>query len=386
MGLFGKSAQPPAETPIGPVDGSQMRRAADFMERFNAAVGDDGALRAVCADIYGAVGIRRPEDLFRHADDLHLPWRWLGAVGSAAAERGDAMLVSRIFGCAGMWKLQIAPSLQAGDILDLVLPGAPPDILAGLAAAALPFLLALPDGAVIFGNRTGNLTAHGLALLAADQITEGGSSPAVTPEVAALARDVLAGRAGHPASAEPASARRTTVPPAHANAPDLGAAIAQMARIKAALTDLGYRFRDLGTLTFAAGVGVAFGDRDYLVVSVSAGSERMLFLTSGVLKNISADQPHDRLRVLEKCNFLTKKNPACPVFLHHAETYWDALVQQCLVVDLVLADLLAFGSFVEQLPAMTRSAREKLAEAGVDGQAYAWNDDDILRLLIRSVT
>jgi hypothetical protein len=384
MSLFGRSARPPAETPIGPVDGSQMRQAADFMERFNAAVGDDGALRAVCADIYGAVGIRRPEDLFRHADELHLPWRWLEAVGSAAAERGDAMLVSRIFGCAGMWKLQIAPSLQAGDILDLVLPGAPPDILTGLAATALPFLLALPDGAVIFGNQTGNLTAHGLALLAADQITEGGSSPVVTAEAAALARDVLAGRAGHPAQAEPPSARRAAVPSAHA--PDLGAAIAQMARVKAALTDLGYRFRDLGTVTFAAGVGVAFGDRDYLVVSVSAGSEHMVFLTSGVLKNLSADQPHDRLRVLEKCNFLTKKNPACPVFLHHAETYWDALMQQCLVVDLALADLLAFGSFVEQLPAMTRSAREKFAEAGAGGQVYAWNDDDIRRLLIRSVT
>ena len=385
MSLFGRSAQPPAETPIGPVDGSQMRQAADFMERFNAAVGDDSALRAVCADIYGAVGIRRPEDLFRHADELHLPWRWLEAVGSAAAERGDAMLVSRIFGCAGMWKLQIAPGLQAGDILDLVLPGAPPDTLARLAATALPFLLALPGGAVIFGNQTGNLTADGLALMAADEVIKDGSRQAVTPVVAALARDVLAGRAKHPGSAGAPSARRTAA--ASAGVPNLDAAVAQMAGIKAALTDLGYRLRDVGTVTFAAGAGVAFGETDCVVVSVSAGGvEDSLFLTSGVLKNVSADQPHERLRVLEKCNFLTKGNPSRPVFLHHAEAEWDLLMQQCHVVDHVLADLPSFGSFVEQLVSRARFAREKFAEAGVGGRAYAWNDGDIRRLLFRSVT
>jgi hypothetical protein len=394
MGLFGKSvpAQSPGETPIGAVSDADLKRAAQLMERFNRSVGRDGELEALSADIYHAFGIGRGADLLRRPEDMDMPWRWLGAVASAAAERGQAMLTSRIFGCGYLWNVQIAPNLQPTDILDLLLPAVPGDILTRLAATALPSLLAMPGDAAILSNETGDLTAHGLALMASDQITDhGASSPAVPPEVASLAQDVLAGRAKHAAPAGQVSgireAARASGSTPSTDKPVLDTAIAQMARVKAALTDLGFRFHDAGTFTVGAGVGIAFAETDYVAASISAGgAEDTLYLTSGVLKGVAGDQPADRLQIFQRCNHLTKSNSACPVFLHCADGWCDVLIQQSLVIDWVLADLRALRWFVERLPAMARAARQEFAEAGAGGRAYTWNEDDLGRLLIRSLT
>jgi hypothetical protein len=323
---------------------------------------------------------------------MDMPWRWLAAVASAAAQRGQAMLTSRIFGSGYLWNTQIAPNLQPTDILDLILPPVPGDILTRLAATALPGLLAVPGEAAILSNETGDLTAHGLALMASDQITDhGASNPAVPPEVASLARDVLAGQAKHPGPAGQVSGIRATAgatgSTSSTDMPVLDTAVAQMARVKAALIDLGFRFHDVGGFTIGVGVGIAFAETDYVAVSISAGgAEDTLYLTSGVLKGVAAEQPADRLRIFQRCNYLTKTNSACPVFLHCADGGCDVLIQQCLVIEWVLADLRALRSFVERLPAMAGAARQEFDEAGAGGRAYTWNEDDLGRLLIRSVT
>jgi hypothetical protein len=209
--------------------------------------------------------------------------------------------------------------------------------------------------------------------------------PAIAPSFSSLAQDTPAGRTTHP---DPNSAGTHIASPAGGEGqaatgdPVLSKAIAQMTRIKAALDQLGLRFLDLGTLVIAAGVGIAYGQNDYLVLSVSAGgSEGVLNLTSGVLKDVR----QDRLAILNICNKLTRDNPAYPVFLHDAEAGWDVLMQQRLLTDLLLADLSTFKSLIELLPRAAQSARAKFAEANLGGQMYTWTNDDIRRLLLRSV-
>lgn len=391
MGLLGKGTrtQPVAKTPIGPMQDTHLRQAAGLMEDFNRAVGHDSALRSVCAAIYGAAGITRLEDLLNRPGDIDIPWRWLEAAARAAASRGDRLLTSRIFGCAFFWNANVAPKLQGGDYADLCLPAAAPELEASLALLALPCLLAMPGDTVIFGNQTGQFRAAELAQVAARKIADFSRNGAeVHPELASLAQDVLATRAGQPRSA---TARATAAPAyAAAPAPDpadpaadpiLGRAIAQMDRVKAALAQAGLRFVEIGT-GFAAGVAVAFGDGGYTVLSVmGGGSEGVLNLTSGAARRVSGD----RLRILEICNGLTRNNAFFPVYLHDADAGWDVLVQQRFPVGMLLADPAALGSFVAALPVVARSAREKLLEAGLAGQALRWNDEDVRELLIRSV-
>ncbi len=383
MGFLGKGAQarPAGKTPIGPIYDAQLQQAADLMERFNRAVGDDGALRAVCAAIYGAAGISRFEDLLMRPDDLDIPWRWLEAAAGAAAGRGDNLLPSRVFGCALFWNTHIAPKLQWGDYADLCLPAAPPDIEASLAALALPCLLAIPAGNAVFGNQTGQFTAGQLAQRAAQEVAEpNGNRPGASPELVSLARDTLAGRAEH---ARPAGAHaRPAAGPAEP-APGgemLAQALAQLNRVKAALAETGLRFVDIGT-SFAVGVGVGFEDTGYAVLSILSGSEGVVNVTAGVLKGASGD----RLRILDICNKLTSDNPSYPVFLHDAEAGSHLLVQQRFLIGMLLADASAVRALTEAIPAVAKSAREQFIEAGLGGQAHQWNEADVHELLIRSV-
>lgn len=152
-----------------------------------------------------------------------------------------------------------------------------------------------------------------------------------------------------------------------------------MDRIKTALSEVGIRFSDVGKV---GGMGVWFGETDYIVLSVQALSTvGALYITSGVLKDISAD----RLAILDICNNLTRDNPTYPVFLDDSEDGWDVLLQQRFPIDRLLANLPIFKSYVEEFPGWARHARQRFALAGLQGQVHAWNADDVRRLVLRSV-
>ena len=137
-----------------------------------------------------------------------MAWRWLAGVAYVAKQNDDVMLPSQILGCALFWDRQAWQYAEARDFAAVVqLPTADRDIKIRLAAIALPCLLALCADLKVMSGRAGPYTARGLALYAVNIIlgyNEGYSPPAsreldlvVTPELAALARDVWAARVSH---------------------------------------------------------------------------------------------------------------------------------------------------------------------------------------------
>jgi hypothetical protein len=380
VGLFGKGTGPagPSRTVIGPLDENALRVASDLMVRFGRAVGNDAALRQVCAAIHAAAGIRDFKDLLMRSEhDLDIAWRWLEAAASGAAQRGDNVLPSQVFTCSLFWNSTIAPHLQMGDMADLCLPEASAEMEASLAMIALPCLLALPGATVVSGNDTGELTAKTLGLVAANQITRSAEAGvSVRPDIAALAADVVNGRAAY-AEANSAS----SIPDPEGDL--FGKANAQMDRVKSALGKLALTYHDMGVVVVGVGVCVPFGEEGFTALSVSGGgSEGLLHLTSGVLKNVRQD---DKLRILEMCNAETSNNSTFPTYLHAANAGWDILVQQRIWANMLLNDGDAFKAFIQMMPQVAKERRDKFIAAGVVGESYAWNEDDLHRLVARSM-
>lgn len=191
--------------PIGTVE---VRLAAEFMERFGRACGE-GEVRSSWREICRWSGSRH--SLHRHANRDQGPavaWRWLAEVSHTAKEHNDVMLPARILGCSRFWDWRARQYAEIRDFAAVVqLPTAERDIKLRLAAIALSCLLALPADLMVMRGLAGPYTASGLAMYAVDIIlpyNERHSRPtspeldsAITPEVAALARDVWGARVSH---------------------------------------------------------------------------------------------------------------------------------------------------------------------------------------------
>jgi len=374
------------KTPIGPINDAQIARARELMATFNRAVGDDRGLRTVSEQIFAAAGVRRFEELLQRPQDADIGWRWLAAVSSTAVDRGDTQLPSEIFAFTTFWNDNIAPLLGPADWADLCLDSAPREIQAQTAAHALPCLVTFSPDHAVMGNATGQLTADLLVGVAAQRILElDGVDPSITPDLLSAARTVVeAPPLPASGSTERNSHRRVESPAggAHSTPDDLiGRAAQQLDRVKDALTSSGLRFVDLGSTVMGVGLGIAWSDTDYVVLSVSGGLEDVLNLTAGILKDVT----HDRLNVLNVCNNLTQNNSAYPFYLHDAEVGWDIHVQQRYPIDVLLAAPSFFRSCVGDLPTIAKEGRNKFIEAGVQGEPHTWNDEDLHRLLVRSM-
>jgi hypothetical protein len=195
----------PTGPPIGTVE---VRLAAEFMERFGRAW-SDGEIRSSWREICGWSSFRDPfHRLAREEPASAVAWRWLAGVAHAAKRHDDIVLPSQILGCARFWDWRARQYAQARDFAAVVqLPTAERDIRVRLAAIALSCLLTLPPEFPFMRGQAGKYTASGLAMYAVNIIlsySERYSLPAspeldsvITPELAALARDVWAGRVSH---------------------------------------------------------------------------------------------------------------------------------------------------------------------------------------------
>lgn len=157
----------------------------------------------------------------------------------------------------------------------------------------------------------------------------------------------------------------------------------QLERIKVAVGQGGLKYLDLPPAPFGVGIGIAWSGTDYVVLSVlGGGSENQLMITCGVLKDVK----QDRLAVLDACNRRTQNCAAYPFYLHDAKIGWDVLVQQTFPIELMLDVPTFFVSSATNLPQVAQMAREDFAaEWSLGGEPYRWNDDDVRRLLMRSM-
>ena len=158
---------------------------------------------------------------------------------------------------------------------------------------------------------------------------------------------------------------------------------AQMRRVMALATQVGLHHVDLGECAIGVGVGIPFDETHVVLLSISGGgNESQLLITSGVVRDIGPDD----LGALRFCNDKTRDNPSLPCFVHQAEVGTDVLLQLRHPVNVLLATPQWFRSLVEAMPPYTDGVRRDLAEkAGVGGQPYRWDGEDLHRLLLRSM-
>ena len=135
----------------------------------------------------------------------------------------------------------------------------------------------------------------------------------------------------------------------------LGAARDQMERVKGLVAQVGLRYDDLLAVPVGVGIGVAFDEARFLVLSVlGGGSESQLLLTAGVAHDIV----DDRLAGLEFCNGHTCANAGVPCVLHRADDGTDILVQQRYPIEMLVRAPDYFAAMSSRLlPASTCSAR-----------------------------
>jgi hypothetical protein len=194
-----------AGKPIGTVE---VRLAAEFIERFGRAR-NYSEIQSSWHEICRWSSFRDPGGKPVNSDtDAVIAWRWLIRVAYVAKERDDITLPSQVLGCARYWDWCALQYAEVGDFVAVVqLPTAERDIKIQLAAIALPCLLALPADLRLMNGQAGPYTTSGLAMYAVNLIlsyNERYSLPLspeldsfITPELAALARDVWAGRVNH---------------------------------------------------------------------------------------------------------------------------------------------------------------------------------------------
>lgn len=162
----------------------------------------------------------------------------------------------------------------------------------------------------------------------------------------------------------------------------LAAAKATLERIKSLTTQVGLKYIELPEAPCGVGIAVAFQGAQYVVLSVlGGGSESQLNITSGILRDIQ----QDRITALSLCNRMVRDNPAYPIFLHDAQMGWDILVSNLFPVRMLSESPTFFANTVRALPLVADNARPTFLEAGLGGQPFNLDMENLNRLLLVSM-
>ncbi|MDQ8046184.1 MAG: hypothetical protein REI11_16375 [Patulibacter sp.] len=163
--------------------------------------------------------------------------------------------------------------------------------------------------------------------------------------------------------------------------PTHGPSAQALGRLEALMPRLGLSYagpvpvRMVGT-----GFGVAWDAGRFVTVSVGSGNEHFAHITTGALADVSRDQ---RAGLLEQCNTWNGNLAAYPVFLHDADVGWDVIVQTSYPLPLLEQNPDFFAFMLSGLPDIADRVRGEFAAFG--GRPYQWGDDDLERLLTRSL-
>lgn len=157
----------------------------------------------------------------------------------------------------------------------------------------------------------------------------------------------------------------------------------QLDRIKALCAQVGLKYAEIPDSFMGAGVGVAFSEADFVILSVlGGGSEGKLMITCGLAKDIK----QDRLAALDASNTFTRNNTIFPVFLHDAKDTWSLLMQLTYTIDLLLDNPDYFAMVVRTTPQVAAQHRAELAEKyDLGGQPWRWTPEDLGLLLLKSL-
>lgn len=157
---------------------------------------------------------------------------------------------------------------------------------------------------------------------------------------------------------------------------------ATLNEIRQALTAAGLKYVDAGHFVMGAGVAVAWADGLYALLSVANFLDNQFSITYGVVRDIHMDRP----AALELCNRHNQNIAAYPAYLHDAQNGWDILQQNVLPLQVLRdAPQFVFGFYLTGNPQIVDGLRSQAVAAGLGGQPYRWDQENLGRLLPRSL-
>lgn len=181
MGLFGKKTStppPPVVEPPPEVASSDLTRASQLMDRWDAAMGNSDAIYD-CLEAIARQGGWRGEDetmteAVRRGGDastvVQRPWRWWQAAAEAAQAAGEDGLAGRIFLFTHMYATQLAPKMDWRAMASVGLDPPRDESYKGIAASAVGSLVRLDPSFLIHDTATGRVDVAG-ALQMAEQVS-----------------------------------------------------------------------------------------------------------------------------------------------------------------------------------------------------------------------
>lgn len=133
----------------------------------------------------------------------------------------------------------------------------------------------------------------------------------------------------------------------------------------------------------AAHTGIVFDKTDFVVLSLEFGAHGSPYISSGVLRDITADEP----TALKACNARTRSRPSHPCFLALAEGPLgaDVIIQQSFPPQLLFETPGFFKYCIESLPDVVRDARERLLGQDLGGNPFSWTEHEAQRVAARAV-
>lgn len=97
---------------------------------------------------------------------------------------------------------------------------------------------------------------------------------------------------------------------------------------------------------------------------------------------MARDIQQDRLTALDLCNGMVRDNPAYPIYLSDAPMGWDILVSNLFPIRVLFESPTFFANAVTALPLVADKVRPRFVEAGLGGQPFNWNPENLYRLLL----
>lgn len=157
----------------------------------------------------------------------------------------------------------------------------------------------------------------------------------------------------------------------------------ELNRFRMLAEQCGFASQEIPRSPSAAHAGIVVDETDFVVLSLEFGAHSNPHISSGVLRDITADEP----TALEACNARTRSRPSHPCFLARADGPLgaDVIIQQSFPSQLLFETPGFFKYCIESLPDVVRDARERLLGQGLGGYPFRWTEQDAQRVATRAM-
>lgn len=152
--------------------------------------------------------------------------------------------------------------------------------------------------------------------------------------------------------------------------------------IRQRLAKANLKYIEAGPFGMGGGVAIAWSETFFAMLSVARYLDQQFNITYGVLRNIN----QDRQGALECCNLHNQQLTSYPAYLHDADNGWDIIQQNVLPLQILReAPQFVLGFYLGGSSKIVDNLRTQAVERGLGGEPYRWNDEDVNRLLAKSL-